>query len=130
MKQLFQNLKTKLKPILNRENLITFYYNHKNFVLICFSLLVLLVFILLIFSLSNKDDKTIETPEKKIELTQPMLIPSEPTLSEDFYLSREPDEKLSSEDVERWFVDPNKELIEQLRKENSKKSEEILKAVP
>ena len=104
--------------------------------LIKISLIVLLIFliaalVIVFVSSINKDKKkSIVTFNEDYTLLQPLMLPDEPSLPDDYYLVRPRNYEWTQEDVDSWFSIPNSKLLDELHQANNSMINDLLEAAP
>ncbi|NLM01358.1 MAG: hypothetical protein GX220_07910 [Treponema sp.] len=124
-------MKDKIQSLI--QNLKIWIDENKKTVFIFLSIVIVLLIILIIILITHdnkKEQNLFENNSNEFILKNDFVIPSEPGFTEDFYLSREKQEKWSNDEVNKYFTDPKDGLLKNLRSENDKLSQKILEAVP
>lgn len=104
--------------------------------LIRISLLVLLLFFaaaLATIIVANSRDGQKRNPvafDEDFTLLQPLMLPEEPSLPDDYYLVRPRGYEWTWDDVERWFAAPDGTLLDELHAANGALINDILEAAP
>jgi len=110
-----------------------FKFNFHKLIKIGIILLVLLfllaMIIILVNGSKNKTKNNVKF-ENDFTLLQPLMKPEFDSLPDDYYLNRPKNYKWSEKDVERWFSNPDDELLDELHEANDKMILDILEAAP
>jgi hypothetical protein len=107
---------------LNKDSISDFLEENKKLILIICSTFIFFMLILLIaLSPKKKTEKEIDNPPMS-----EVVLPDEPSLNEGYKLSREINESWSEEEINKYFMDMDDGLKEQLRKHNSSKIQKVL----
>lgn len=109
--------------------------NWKIIICIGISILVFCIFIAIIanFNKNRQTDKKTNNIEKKysqIIIPHPLEKPEEPSLPDDYYLSRPRTEKMTEQDIEKWFTIPDDSMFDQLNQKNNEIIKNILEDAP
>ena len=65
-----------------------------------------------------------------LSLQNPLIPPQEPTIPDDYLLYRERKSAWSDEEVARWFIVPDSNMLRDLHTANDKMISDLLKAAP
>jgi hypothetical protein len=101
--------------------------------LVVFCIFLCVLFFLLIRGCSNPqhNQSSADTaiPEFQ-ELANPLILPDEPELADEYYLSRTQQLYWGKEEIDRWYFIPDDALLQQIRDINAKKMQSLLEAAP
>lgn len=123
---LVENFKEKLNSLY--ETITNFYQENKKISLIIVGLFCAILISIIILLAYPKKEKHIE--EKKIILTEELVIPKGPELPKDYNINRKNKENWNKQDSEQWFTIPSENEIENLSKSNDKMIEDIIGVAP
>lgn len=103
--------------------------------LIKYVLLILLLFfvsalIIISVSSSDKNKKNVMSFNEDFKLIQPLVLPQESVLPDDYYLVRPKNYQWTEEDVNRWFTSPDGNILDELHKANNQMVNDILEVAP
>lgn len=115
---------------LNLQNLLNWIDENRKLVLISLCVLIIVLMIALFFSIKIDKNNDQEIINLNYELKNEFVVPEEPGFYNDFYLSREKNEFWSEEDANKYFENPEGNLLEQLRDSNENLKNKIFEAVP
>lgn len=92
----------------------------------------LIIFLLVLIPVLSQDKMSpadfSDIPQVEIE---PFLsIPEEPRIEDDYVITRKNVNHWSSEAVEKWFTEPDDEMLDDLQKANEKLIDDMLEVVP
>lgn len=108
--------------------------NHRKQTLIVSGTLVFMTFaaliVLLISEMAKENNEPKEDFYTELQLSDPLLIPSETIDSEKYIKSRKTQKNWTKEDAEKWFTFPSSSDLKKLSASNDKKINEILGATP
>lgn len=125
----FNNVKEKFLEVTGF--IVSWIKDNKKIAIILTSLLsIMLICIILLVSISGKDKKPKEVHTKELELSRELVIPNGPELPRDYTISRQPGEKWTDEEAEKWFSIPSETDISGLSKVNDNIINDILKEIP
>jgi hypothetical protein len=65
-----------------------------------------------------------------LSLQNPLIPPQEPAIPDDYLLYRERKSAWSDEEVDRWFIVPDSNMLRDLHAANGKMISDLLKAAP
>lgn len=99
------------------------------FIAALFSLLFVLL-LSAVLLLIPKDEKKEKVITLNPDITQPFVLPKEPAMNDDYYLSRPKTEVWTEEEAEKWFIIPNESMINQLENDNDRLITNLLEASP
>ena len=92
--------------------------------LICIPLILIVV----IGLGGSKNDAPVSGSASEIE--EYIYLPAEPEMGNDFILSRNKQSEWSEEEANRWFVEPDEKMMNDVRSVNDRMINELLEAVP
>ena len=92
--------------------------------LICIPLILIVV----IGLGGSKNDAPVSGSASEIE--EYIYLPAEPEMGNDFILSRNKRSEWSEEEANRWFVEPDEKMMNDVRSVNDRMINELLEAVP
>ena len=102
--------------------------------LIKYVLLILLLFfvtaIIIICVSSSDNKKNVMSFNEDFNLLQPLVLPQETSVPEDYYLVRPRNYQWTSEDIKRWFNSPDGNILDELHKSNNQMVNDILEVAP
>lgn len=128
------NLVEKIKDLIDSltEKIVSFYEENKKISYIILALtLVILICLILLVTVGNKDKKIKEpVPGSNLELTETLIIPNGPELPRDYNSSRITKEKWTDEEASLWFTVPTQREIDSLAAANENMINEIIGAAP
>ena len=97
--------------------------------LLAFCALIICIPLILIVVIGAGSSKT-EEPKSEIEIEDYIYLPAEPSMGNDYILSREQQSQWSEEEARRWFVEPDGKMMNDIRTVNDKLINDLLEAVP
>lgn len=94
-----------------------------------------LVLVIILFStilILVRPQKTAISEHRVInpDITQSFILPKEPVMTEDYYLSRPKTDVWSKEEAEKWFTIPDRTMLNQLETDNNRMIKNLLEASP
>lgn len=105
----------------------------KNRILFISALSLVLLLVLLttvFFLLGAKEKKVSKDAPLNLDITQPFVLPKEPSMNNDYYLSRPKNEVWTQEEAEKWFTIPNDAMLNQLEHDNNNLIQNLLETSP
>jgi len=129
---IIEKIKEKAKSLYERVRI--FIEENRMISLIIAILFVLILLLMILLSASIKSTKAAKEKKKNITqpitLTEELLLPKAHPEEDNYILSRNLNEKWTSEEAEEWFNIPSEKEIENLSKTNDSIVNDILKATP
>lgn len=87
-----------------------------------------LILIVVIGLGGSKNDTSVSG--SALEIEEYIYLPAEPEMGNDYILSRKTQSEWSEEEANRWFVEPDEKMMNDVRSVNDKMINELLEAVP
>lgn len=129
---IFDTIKEKVKDLY--EKIREFVEENKMISLIIAVIFILILLLLILLSASIKTSKDAKDKSKNIlqpvTLTEEILLPKAHPEEDNYILSRNLNEKWTTEEAAEWFNIPSEKEIENLSKTNDSLVNDILKATP
>ncbi len=120
-----------LDALLDKLRIRHAYENNSRLFIIFFSVLLLFIFLIVIFFLIKPDNVSeANSIPLTADITQPFVLPSEPVLLEQYYVSRPKTLKWTEEEADKWFTIPDESMMSQLDNDNNRLIQNLLEASP
>ena len=103
--------------------------NRTIFLAVC-ALIVCIPLILIVVLGMGSSGKDAPKPGSSTEVTDYIYLPAEPEMGKEYILSREQQAQWSDEEAQRWFVEPDGKMMNDMRAVNDKLINDLLEAVP
>lgn len=126
MQEVIENIKEKVKDFIENNTKLTVTLV-SIFIFLCVSGTLVSIF----HRGSNSKTKAkINLPKENFTLRGDFFTPSEVSLTDDYYFSRQTEEKWSETEIDRWFTTPNEESLKKLGEANDGIAKKITEAAP
>lgn len=104
--------------------------NRTLFISVLALVLVIILFstVLILFRPKTTKDGALVTINP--DITQPFVLPKEPSMNEEYYLSRPKNRVWDEEEAEKWFTIPDSAMMNQLENDNNRLIKNLLEASP
>ena len=101
--------------------------NRTIFLAVCALIICIPLILIVVIGMGKTDSGTVGT---SITVDDYIYLPEEPGLGKDYILSRKQQSKWDEEEAKRWFIEPDGEMLDNMRAVNDKLINDLLEAVP
>lgn len=99
------------------------------FALLCLICILFLIGLIILLIQNTPEHSTVRESEH-FEADAPVIIPDQPQIEKQYYLSRETSGKWSRKESDKWFTYPEEDVMKDLKESNDKMVQDILGAAP
>jgi hypothetical protein len=101
--------------------------NRTIFLAVCALIICIPLILIVVIGMGKTDSETVV---KRTTVDEYIYLPEEPGLGKDYILSRKKQSQWSEEEAKRWFIEPDGEMLDNMRTVNDNLINDLLEAVP
>ncbi|MCR4712895.1 MAG: hypothetical protein K5751_00780 [Treponemataceae bacterium] len=101
--------------------------NRTIFLAVCALIICIPLILIVVIGMGKTDSETVV---KRTTVDEYIYLPEEPGLGKDYVLSRKKQSQWNEEEAKRWFIEPDGEMLDNMRTVNDNLINDLLEAVP